>query len=193
MITGMVSYSSGFIGGDGVGEDMQTEKVYSAVYTLSANVKSNVVGTFRLNKNDAEYAVTKNAGTVVGNGTVTGFTVNSDEAATFKMENQGVTLNGLGPGVYKIEMLGEDKSVAREIDLNINNVKTSLMGGITGIVGSINGKTFEIEGDCVPVEMYTLATTGGIGTTIFYALGSLLIGLAVVVFINKKRNLKQKV
>lgn len=152
MITGMVSYSSGFIGGDGDGEDMQTEKVYSAVYTLSANVKSNVVGTFRLNKDGVEYAVTKNAGTVVGNGTVTGFTVNSDEAATFEMGDQGFTLNGLGLGEYEIEILDENNSVARRIDLVIGTVTTSLTGGITEIAGSINGKDFAIEDACVPVE-----------------------------------------
>lgn len=129
------------------------------------------------------------------NGQLTGWSESRDDSGTrWTCTDKTWTSSGFSKDVvYTVTYSNQGETVTANFKITDIEVGFEGIKKITYIINNDSEKS--MEGDIVELPLrvpVSLATTGGIGTTIFYALGSLLIGLAVVVFINKKRNLKQK-
>jgi fimbrial isopeptide formation D2 family protein/LPXTG-motif cell wall-anchored protein len=126
--------------------------------------------------------------------------------ATVSAENAVVTFDGLGVGTYKIEEVAAPEgytALAVPITVTISctypddgddNICTwtyslsteATNGVVTGRVEQANNNVYNIN-----IKNYKtthlLPTTGGIGTTIFYIVGSVIVIGAVVLLITKRR------
>ena len=98
-------------------------------------------------------------------------------ATTVKTDKNGAaSFNGLADGTY---YLVETKAPAG-YNLLENPHKVEVKGGSTEADLSVNANVANSTGT-------TLPSTGGMGTTIFYVLGSALVLGAVVLLVTKKR------
>ena len=81
-------------------------------------------------------------------------------------------------------------TITAEHDAESDDPKlTSLTGGdlFSGDLGSINKDTGILDTNIVNKSGVELPSTGGMGTTIFYALGGMMVLVAVVLLVTKKR------
>lgn len=131
-----------------------------------------------------EAEVTKYA--TVSNGVLTGWTDSEGGASKLTTASDGdnigqVTVSGLAAGTYSLkEVKAPD---------GYNKLEESTVVTITVIPGE-NGNKPTITGNDVTVENNAgtvLPSTGGIGTTIFYVVGGVLIVGAVVLLVTRKR------
>ena len=134
---------------------------------------------FQLTNEHREYAIA--TGT---NGTynITGWTATAESATTFVSSATGdVNIDGLAAGTYTLtETEAPDgyNLLDDPITITIANdgkVTTSITDGVVTAITVVNQTGTE------------LPSTGGMGTTIFYALGGTLVVAAAVLLITKKR------
>lgn len=137
-------------------------------------------------------------GAVVTNndlGVVYGWTTNKTEASTLITDASGsFNVRGLDAGTYYLEetktnsgfnLLEDDVKV--EIKPTYSN--TATQNATVNVVYSVNN-TAQGASDVIEIPNArgnVLPTTGGIGTTIFYAIGGILVVCAIVILITKKR------
>ena len=137
-------------------------------------------------------------GAVVTNndlGVVYGWTTNKTEASTLITDASGsFNVRGLDAGTYYLEetktnsgfnLLEDDVMV--EIEPTYSN--TATQNATVNVVYSVNN-TAQGASDVIEIPNArgnVLPTTGGIGTTIFYAIGGILVVCAIVILITKKR------
>jgi len=135
-------------------------------------------------------------------------TVTADTAAATNSVNQTaysdtngvITFVGLTAGTYTITELEAPEhynklsgNIVINIEANLNEAGTAYTWAVkkdgTNIGQEDNLFKFEVENN----KGMTLPGTGGIGTTIFYIVGALLVSGALVLLITKKRmNIKEK-
>lgn len=128
-------------------------------------------------------------------GNVYGWTTNVDEASILDTDNNGhLRVGGLDEGTY---FLMETKAPAgynlMESDVQIDIVPAYSADGKTVTV-SYSVDSIAQSSNTVGVRNSsgsTLPVTGGIGTTIFYIMGSAMVLCAVVLLITKKRMASQ--
>jgi fimbrial isopeptide formation D2 family protein/LPXTG-motif cell wall-anchored protein len=111
-------------------------------------------------------------------------------------ENGIITFEGLGEGTFTIKEMeapeGYNK-LTEEITIEISfNEHGTPKWTATQKVGKGEGKDMTLEGNLFAFEVVnkagaTLPTTGGMGTTLFYVVGAVLVMAAVVLLITKKR------
>ena len=138
------------------------------------------------------------------NGTLSGYTYSESEATKMTTDANGMlSVSGLGRGTYWLHettapsgynLLESDISVtfAGSIDGN-----TGKLGAITASQHGGNSVEVELDSSDTPTGLITvtvgnqkgatLPTTGGIGTTIFYAVGGVLVLGALSLLIVRKR------
>lgn len=112
------------------------------------------------------------------------FVVDPDGEENFTVETGKVTINGLDKNVeYSIHEVTAPEGY-NELKEDVTGVKTSV--GAATI--SEDGKTYVSGGlEVVNESGAELPSTGGIGTTMFYVVGSVLVISAAVVLISKRR------
>lgn len=124
----------------------------------------------------------------VANGKITGWTDDKEKATVFETPNNGkFVIAGLDADTYYLE---ETKAPD-----GYNRLKEPVNVVITANIAS--GKTVtatitynETATGTVRIENQTgveLPSTGGIGTTVFYVIGGLLMGVAVVLLVTRKK------
>ncbi len=97
-----------------------------------------------------------------------------------------VTFSGLGVGTYKLEETkvpagyNKMKDITFSITFNKDSKEFSTSGGLGSLVATIDN----FSGS-------TLPSTGGIGTTIFYIIGGILVIGAAILLVTKKRMSKE--
>ena len=111
-------------------------------------------------------------------------------------ENGIITFEGLGEGTFTIKEMeapeGYNK-LTEEITIEISfNEHGTPKWTATQKVGKGEEKDMTLEGNLFAFEVVnkagaTLPTTGGMGTTLFYVVGAVLVMAAVVLLITKKR------
>lgn len=131
-------------------------------------------------------------------GNVTSWTTDINNAAVLTTENGTFTINGLKVGTYYLKEIEApsgynlpEKDFELVITSKENTNGTALeelsvaVNGGTSVNGSLtdNTVTATIENN----KGATLPSTGGIGTTIFYVIGGILVVGAVVLLVTRKR------
>lgn len=127
-----------------------------------------------------------------GNNKITGWTENESEATMFETPNNGrFSIIGLDAGTYYLKEI--------EAPAGYNMLKDPIEVVITATVdGATNTGTATVTpavDGTVKVENKTgaeLPSTGGIGTTIFYVVGGLLVVAAGVLLVTRKRMSKSE-
>lgn len=124
-------------------------------------------------------------------GVVYGWTTNRDDASILDTDAQGkIAIEGLDEDIYFLE---ETKAPAgynlleQPIQFEIDPVYND-KGELQKVVYKIG--TQEVSSNVIPVENFTgstLPSTGGVGTTMFYVFGSIMVVAAVVLLVTKKR------
>lgn len=124
-------------------------------------------------------------------GVVYGWTTNRDNASILDTDAAGmIAIKGLDEDIYFLE---ETKAPAgynmleQPIQFEIDPVYND-----KGELEKVNYKlgTQEVNSNVIPVENFTgstLPSTGGVGTTMFYVFGSIMVVAAVVLLVTKKR------
>lgn len=197
---------------DGLG---QTEKDYVIVFTYELDV-TKVDGDTEEGLSGAKFVLYRGEGEnkeyvqINDDHKVTGWTTDKTQAKTFiTVADEAFKVIGLDHGTYYLEETDAPEGynlIKEPIKLEINattengqdwddfnpaNALTALELDVT-----INGETTTADGDvdegivATEVENYTgttLPETGGMGTMLFYAVGSVLVIGAVVVLVTKKR------
>lgn len=109
------------------------------------------------------------------------------------------TFKGLDDGIYKLSETTTPKGYNTISDKIFTISATHAVTGITSLTSSDelpitgNPSTGVLETNVANSKGVTLPDTGGIGTTVFYIIGGLMITGALVLFIVKKRmNIKEK-
>ena len=124
----------------------------------------------------------------VANGKITGWTDNKEKATVFETPDNGkFVIAGLDADTYYLE---ETKAPD-----GYNQLKDPVKVVITAtIAGDKTGRATitynETATGTVRIENQTgveLPSTGGIGTTVFYVIGGLLMGVAVVLLVTRKK------
>lgn len=128
-------------------------------------------------------------------GVVYGWTEDRNEASVLDTDNQGnLTVRGLDAGTYYLE----ETTTVEGYNLLEDVVTVKITPTYTEVASEEAQVTVEYavngtpQGENTVVDIpnargNTLPSTGGIGTTIFYALGGILVVAAVIVLITKKR------
>ena len=125
----------------------------------------------------------------VANGKLTGWTKTKTEATTLVSDADGkIAVEGLDADTYYLEETkapGGYNKLAGPVKVEISHTVTDEGAHMTNTLkqDATNVKEVEIENK----SGTELPSTGGIGTTIFYVLGSILVIGAVVLLIAKKR------
>ena len=191
-------------GGDGTPEEGKTpvDKVIVFTYKLDAekvdgqdaNKKLENV-TFRVYRkianNEKEWAK-------VTDGKLSGWTISEDDATTLKSDKDGkFSVAGLDDGTYYIKevqqlpgynKLTEDVEVAIVANTSNGQSGAGEVSELTEIKLKVDKS--DIKGNVVTIKNNkgtNLPTTGGMGTTIFYVVGSILVLGAAILLITKKR------
>ena len=133
----------------------------------------------------------KNYYVKVTNGKVTGWTETKAEGTVFETPDDGsFTISGLDADTYYLEEVeapaGYNKLAAPvKVTITATINATTNVGTATVTYGENSTST-----DTVKIENKTgveLPSTGGVGTTIFYVIGGLLMAVAVVLLVTKKK------
>ena len=124
-------------------------------------------------------------------GVVYGWSTDRDAASILDTDASGmIAIEGLDEDIYYLEetkapagynML--EKPIQFEIDPVYND-----KGELEKVIYKIG--TQEVTSNVIPVDNYTgstLPSTGGVGTTMFYVFGSIMVVAAVVLLVTKKR------
>ncbi len=123
------------------------------------------------------------------NGKVTGWTETKAEGTVFETPDDGsFTISGLDADTYYLEEVeapaGYNKLAAPvKVTITASINATTNVGTATVTYGENSTGTVKIENK-TGVE---LPSTGGVGTTIFYVIGGLLMAVAVVLLVTKKK------
>ena len=131
----------------------------------------------------------KNYYVKVTNGKVTGWTETKAEGTVFETPDDGsFTISGLDADTYYLEEVeapaGYNKLAAPvKVTITATINATTNVGTATVTYGENSTGTVKIENK-TGVE---LPSTGGVGTTIFYVIGGLLMAVAVVLLVTKKK------
>ena len=126
---------------------------------------------------------------------VTEDTVNTNVNATGYVDKNGVlTFEGLGKGTYTIkEIVAPNGYNLLKDEITITITADAKLTGCTWIVTDSNSNALNVDSNHLyelTVENNAgaeLPSTGGIGTTVFYVLGGLLVVCAGVLLITKRR------
>lgn len=196
-------------GGDG--ETGSTPKDTVIVFTYELDVTKVEKGNATNKLKDAEFKLRNSANKWVqvdANGKVTGWGNTEDEGSTLKSDANGLfKVIGLDDGVYYLKETKAPQHynlLSNEIQLTIaaatSNGQTweseKPEDALTALSIKVGDATESVEGnkDSGIVSMNvenskgsTLPTTGGMGTTIFYVVGSILVLGAAILLITKKR------
>ena len=196
-------------GGDG--ETGSTPKDKVIVFTYELDVTKVEKGNANNKLKDAEFKLRNSANKWVQvntDGKVTGWGNTEDEGSTLKSGENGLfKVIGLDDGVYYLKETKAPQHynlLSNEIQLTIaaatSNGQTWESGkpedALTVLSIKVGDATESAEGDrdkaivSMNVENSkgsTLPTTGGMGTTIFYVVGSILVLGAAILLITKKR------
>ena len=128
----------------------------------------------------------------VAEGKLTGWTTTKTEAAKLVSGDDGkIAVEGLDADTYYLEETkapGGYNKLAGPVKVEISHKVTDEGAHMTNTLKQ--GETDAVEVEQVEIENksgFELPSTGGIGTTIFYVLGSILVIGAVVLLIAKKR------
>ena len=123
---------------------------------------------------------------------------NKTKSASGSVADSVFTFSGIDDGVYKL-VESQTPDGYNTIDPIIFTVTPTADGDLpdTITIGSAafscTDSTGAISGDVVNNQGVTLPSTGGMGTTVFYIVGGLLVAGALVLLIVKKRmNIKEK-
>ncbi len=187
--TSMLSYT------DTNGTTHSTEKTETRTYTWEFDVfKYTVEGTTETPLKDAEFVIYKGSGSTksyakVVSGKISAWTSNKEEATVLTTPDDGkFSVKGLDADTYYLE---ETKAPAGyntlkapiEFKIAATVEMTTNVGTATVTYGEGSTGTLKVENKTGVV----LPTTGGMGTTILYVLGSILMLGAGVVLVTKKR------
>ena len=196
-------------GGDG--ETGSTPKDKVIVFTYELDVTKVEKGNATNKLKDAEFKLRNSANKWVQvdtNGKVTGWGNTEDEGSTLKSGENGLfKVIGLDDGVYYLKETKAPQHynlLSNEIKLTITATTSNGQTWESGEPGdaltvlSINvgdateSATGDIDKGIVSMNVEnskgsTLPTTGGMGTTIFYVIGSILVLGAAILLITKKR------
>ena len=193
-------------GGEGEEGKTPVDKVIVFTYELDVNKidgadKKNLAGvTFSLYKDvngEKQYAT-------VANDKLTGWTNNESNATVLTTNSEGlIKVAGLDDGIYYIHEIQplsgynnsiEDVTVVISADTSNGQNGQGEVTELTKIDVTANGESAESEKTTgvgtVTIENNqgsTLPSTGGMGTTIFYVVGSILVLGAAILLITKKR------
>lgn len=169
--------------------DLESQTSETETYTWKVDILK-YTGKDKTPLADAEFKlqrVSDNKWATVANGKITGWVANETEATTLKSDANGmITIEGLDSGDY---LLHETKAPA-----GYNKLKAPVAFTIRADL-SVGSSTLTYTGKSdsiskIEVENHTgleLPGTGGIGTTIFYVVGGLLMLGAVVVLVTRKK------
>lgn len=124
----------------------------------------------------------------VANGKITGWTDDKEKATVFETPDNGkFVIAGLDADTYYLEETKAPDGYNRLKD----PVKVVITATIAGDKTSTTTITYnETATGTVKIENQTgveLPSTGGIGTTVFYVIGGLLMGVAVVLLVTRKK------
>lgn len=155
-------------------------------YTMKDNAETPLAGAkFVLYKTvDGKYYYVK-----VTDGKVTGWTETKAEGTVFETPADGsFTISGLDADTYYLEEVeapaGYNKLAAPvKVTITASINAATNVGTATVTYGENSTGTVKIENK-TGVE---LPSTGGVGTTIFYVIGGLLMAVAVVLLVTKKK------
>lgn len=161
--------------------DEQNAKHYAKVVTASMIEAETQINDVSVTNNDL--------------GVVYDWTTVKAEASTLITdENGSFTVRGLDAGTYYLEETKTnsgfnllDSDVKVEINPTYSN--TTTQNATVTVIYSVND-TAQGASDVVEIPNArgnVLPTTGGMGTTIFYAIGGILVVCAIVILITKKR------
>ncbi len=156
-------------GKDKVGEELPEKGLEGVEFVLSRGVGENVEYVSGVDDNDK----------------ITGWTKSLDDAMKFLTDEQGkISVKGLDDGTYT---LTETKplpgyNTAEPIEITVEGTNVTTTGDLSDAAGVVN-----VENN----EGLELPETGGIGTTIFYAVGGVLVVAALVLLVTKKRMSKE--
>lgn len=156
-------------------------------YTMKENAETTLAGAkFKLYK---EVNGVKNYVIVDESNKVTSWTTDEEAASVFTTPDDGsFTISGLDADTYYLEEVeapaGYNKLAAPvKVTITATINATTNVGTATVTYGENSTGTVKIENK-TGVE---LPSTGGVGTTIFYVIGGLLMAVAVVLLVTKKK------
>lgn len=124
-------------------------------------------------------------------------TIGSINNVAYTDKNGEIIFTGLNAGTYEITELEAPEQYNKltepikvEITSNLTGEKTQETASYSFDVGA--GTNATVEGNTIVISIgnnkgIQLPGTGGIGTTIFYIIGGILVAVAVVLFVTKKR------
>ena len=131
----------------------------------------------------------KNYYVKVTDGKVTGWTETKAEGTVFETPDDGsFTISGLDADTYYLEEV-EAPAGYNKLAAPVKVTITATINATTN-VGTATVTYGENSTDTVKIENKTgveLPSTGGVGTTIFYVIGGLLMAVAVVLLVTKKK------
>ena len=176
------------------GDDSHTESSITRTYTWSLDVwKYTMNGEKETGLGGAEFVLYREADNtriyaMAENGKITGWTENKNEATVFVSAADGmIEIRGLDADTYYLEETKEpagynrlkdtiEVKITATVDQDGNGTATVSYGeNSTGTVMVLNQTGAE------------LPSTGGVGTTVFYVVGGLLVAVAVVLLVTKKK------
>lgn len=161
--------------------DSQNNKHYAKVVTADMITAGTQLNAVAVTNNDL--------------GVVYGWTTNKTEASTLITDANGsFTVRGLDAGTYYLEETKTNSGFNLlesdvKVEIDPTYTITATQNATVSVVYSVND-TAQGTSDVVEIPNArgnVLPTTGGIGTTIFYALGGILVVCAIVILITKKR------
>ena len=181
------------------GDNQYTEHDTTTTYTWKLPIyKYHMVGGTKTALAGAEFILYKGneesnrAYAQVANGKLTGWTTTKTEATTLVSDAKGmIAVEGLDADTYYLEETkapGGYNKLAGPVKVEISHEVTDEGAHMTNTLKQ--GETDARKVEKVEIENKSgieLPSTGGIGTTIFYVLGSILVIGAVVLLIAKKR------